>query len=107
MDIFKCYECGLILTDNVKACEHMEKYHNIKVVDEEITKSLFCSMCKFTSSNMNELKKHIMKDHEIGEHEWWTENIKTEYYCQECEIEFSKREMFMNHMEKKHTVKIL
>ena len=28
MDIFKCYECGLISTDNAKACEHMEKYHS-------------------------------------------------------------------------------
>ena len=64
MDIFKCYECGLTSTDNVKANEHMEKHYKIKVVVDEVTKSHFCSMCKCKSPNMGEIKNHIMKEHE-------------------------------------------
>ena len=33
---------------------------------------------------------------------WWTEKIRSEYYCDECEVEFNTMIMFMNHLEADH-----
>ena len=103
MEKFQCSECGLTSAEQSKINEHMQKYHNIQVVQEDIAKSFFCSLCSFKSKNMNYFKDHMIGNHEMGEHQWWTEDIRLEYYCDECEIELSQREFFVEHMENNHS----
>ena len=48
---------------------------------------------------MGEFKKHMIVQHQKGAHEWWTEDVKSEYYCEECDIEFSQKQMLISHIE--------
>ena len=102
MDTFKCYEYGLTSTDQVKVNEHMAQSHGVKVVNEELEKHNFCSQCNYTSSNMGKFKNHMKKDHGKGEHNWWTEDIRSEFYCKECQIKFPQRTLLKSHMEENH-----
>ena len=81
----------------------MQENHNIKVVQEEIARSNFCSMCTFKSKDMSEFKNHMINDHNKASHDWWTENIKSEFYCDECDMEIPKKALFIEHMDINHS----
>ena len=104
MDRFKCYECGFLSIDQSKIKDHMQEVHSIKVgQEEEIARSHFCSLCSYKSKNTNDFKNHMITDHGKAKHDWWTETMKTEFYCDECDIEISQKDMFTDHIEKNHT----
>ena len=103
MEEFKCYECGYLTTDQSKINNHMQENHSIKVVQEEMSRSNFYYLCSYKSRDMSEFKNHMINEHEKASHEWWTEGIKSEFYCDECDIEIKKKELYIEHMDNIHS----
>ena len=62
-----------------------------------------CARCSFKSLNMNEFKKHTIDEHDKGEHDWWSEEIKAEYYHNQCDSEFNNRDIFSDHVDTAHS----
>ena len=98
MNQLQCFECGMTSPDQDKIKTHMNDVHGIKV-EEEIERTNFCAICSYKNSNMGEFKKHMIIQHQKGAHEWWTEDVKSEYYCEECDSEFSLKQMLIDHIE--------
>ena len=99
MDQFQCSECGLTSPDQDKIKTHMKAVHGIKVEEDNIGRTNFVALCSYNNMNMGEFKKHMITEHKKGAHEWWTEDVKSEYYCEECDIKFSEKQMLTNHIE--------
>ena len=51
---------------------------------------------------MNDFKQHMITDHKKDAHAWWSEEIKAEFYCDECESEFTMKTLLISHMEAIH-----
>ena len=102
MEKFQCFECGLNSVNQKEIIVHMNTHHNIKVEDKSDMKTYFCGSCSFKSLNMNEFKKHMMDEHKKEEHDWWSDDIKAKYYCNQCDIEFDSRDMFTDHRDLAH-----
>ena len=102
MDQFKCFICEVTLGRVDEMRVHMDKFHNMKIEEEAITKTIFCALCSYKTRKMNEYKNHMIKDHEKKTHDWWTENIKAEFYCEECECEFTLKPLLISHMDTVH-----
>ena len=76
--------------------------HKINVEEEALTRTNFCAICNFKTRKMNEFREHMISNHNKEGHNWWTEAIRAEYYCDICEVEFTKKVMLISHMEKDH-----
>ena len=86
--------------DNVK--EHMNKSHNLKVESDLLSRKCPCSLCSFTTTNINDLKNHIINVHKKDKHNWMVEDITAEFTCDECDIKFSRKSELEIHMNRIH-----
>ena len=102
MEQFQCIQCDKNSSDNEEIKVHMVTAHNIKIEEETISETIFCTLCNFKTRNMNYFKKHMINAHDKESHNWWTEDMKSGYYCDSCEIEFSKKSMLISHLEADH-----
>ena len=102
MEKFQCYECGIKSVTQKDIVFHMNKHHGIKVEIESVMKTIFCGSCSFISMNMNEFKKHMIEEHNKEEYNWWSDEIKAEYYCNQCDSEFNNKAIFTDHIEMAH-----
>ena len=102
MDQFACFVCEVTSSKVNEIKEHMNKFHNMKMEEESITKTNLCALCNYTTRKMNDFKKHMITDHEKKSHAWWSGDIKAEYYCEECECEFNTKTELVSHMDTIH-----
>ena len=102
MDLFQCYECGTKSLNQEKLVNHMNKAHNIKVEEEPIYKFYLCSICGYNAKNMNEYKNHQIKLHNKELHNWMVDEIRIEFKCKECDIEFPTYSSVETHMNTVH-----
>ena len=102
MDQVQCYECGIKSLNQEKLVNHMNKAHNIKVEKEPICKFYLCSLCGYNAKDMNEYKNHQIKLHKKELHNWMVDEIRIEFKCQECNIEFPTESSVANHMNTIH-----
>ena len=103
MDQFQCFECGMLTIDEAKIKKHMNTAHNIKVEIDIMGRKFPCSLCSFTTRNMDELKNHLMNVHNKEEHNWMVEDIKAEFTCDECDWVFSRKSELENHLSVVHS----
>ena len=86
MEHFQCVECGMISEDQGLISSHMRTSHNLKIEVDLLSRKFPCSLCVFTTRNMDEFKSHLISVHNKETHNWMVEEIEEEYYCDECEI---------------------
>ena len=103
MDQYQCFECGMISKDECKVKTHMRTVHMIKVETEHITRKFSCSLCKFSSTNMNELKCHLIYDHKKDPHNWMVGEIEAKFKCDECDSDFPRKSETERHMNLLHS----
>ena len=80
----------------------MSKTHNVKVNFDITAINYFCPLCVYATKSMAELKNHLVSDHNKEKHDWMVQEIKAEFSCAECVIEFPRRSLLVNHMDKFH-----
>ena len=102
MNHFQCFECGMISDDQGLISNHMRISHNIKVEVDLLSRNFPCSLCKFTTRDMDELKNHLISVHNKEKYNWMVEEIEEEYHCDECEIKFSRKSELQNHLNNVH-----
>ena len=102
MEQFQCSECGMILMDQEKIKNHMNKVHKIKVEKESTYKFYSCSLCSFNAKDMNMYKNHQIKLHNKEQHNWMVDEISIEYKCEECDIEFPTDSAVKSHADTVH-----
>ena len=102
MDQFQCFVCGIISKDQAKVSNHMNKKRNYKVTTEMISRKFLCSLCQYFTANMNDLKSHLIKDHNKEQHNWMVEEINSEFTCDECQLQFPRKVMLVCHMDNLH-----
>ena len=102
MDKFQCFECGMMTNNPDKVKEHMNKSHNLKVEEDLLSRKFPCSLCIFTTRNMEDLKNHLIDVHKKDKHNWMVEEITAVFTCDECDIHFSRRSELEAHMNKIH-----
>ena len=93
----------MISTDQVMVSNHMRTSHNIKVEVDLLSRKFPCSLCRFTTRNMEELKTHLISDHHKEKHNWMVEEIEAEFGCDECDINFPKKSVLESHLKKVHS----
>ena len=103
MEQFQCFECGMISNDQVKVSNHMRTSHNIKVEVDLLSRKFPCSLCKFTTRNMEELKGHLINDHNKEEHNWMVEEIEAQFVCDECDMKFPRKSVLEEHLNETHS----
>ena len=54
MDQFQCFECGMVTRDQDKVNKHMLASHGIKVETEMLNRKFSCTLCNFSSRDMEE-----------------------------------------------------
>ena len=81
----------------------MNNAHNIKIEVEIITKKFSCSLCTYTTSNMNEFKMHQITMHKKDPHNWMVDEIREIYSCEECSLQFPEKVGLDIHMDKSHS----
>ena len=81
----------------------MNREHNIKTGEENSNDIFVCSLCSCKKSNMGDFKNHMKTIHSKKDWNWWTEEIKVIFMCEECEMEFPEKSMLRNHKEMDHT----
>ena len=102
MEKFQCIECGWITEDNTKSILHMKMVHNMDLKDEINIAKFVCDMCRYSISNMSKLKDHMIEVLGKEKYGWWTGDIKIEFSCDECDIEFDNGTDLRKHKEKVH-----
>ena len=83
---------------------HMNEIHNMKFGEVELIQRKYsCSLCSLMTSNMNDLKNHIMSVHNKEQHNWMVTEIKAEYSCDECDLKFPKMSLLNSHLDTLHS----
>ena len=75
----------------------MNKTHNIKVEEDIMGRKFPCTLCPYTTRNMDELKDHLITQHKKDEHNWMVEEIIAVYTCDECELDFPTMSQLESH----------
>ena len=69
MDHYQCFECGMITSYAVLIKKTYKCItHNIKVEEDIIGRKFPCTLCPFTTRNMDELKEHHLSLHKKKRH---------------------------------------
>ena len=92
----------MVSNDQMKVSNHMRISHNIKVEVDLLSRKFPCSLCKYTTRNMDELKNHLIREHNKDKYNWMVEEIEAEYACDECEIKYSRKSELEDHLNKIH-----
>ena len=103
MDQLQCFECGMVSNDEALIKNHMNRVHAIKVEVNDLARKFSCPSCSFTTENMEELKRHLTKEHKKDESNWMVEGIDSVFRCDECDIEFPQQSMLVNHKDNIHS----
>ena len=82
--------------------KHMSTAHNVKVEVDLLSRKFSCSLCSFTTRAMDELKKHLITEHKKEEHNWMVEEIKAEFTCDECGLDFPRKSLLASHLDTVH-----
>ena len=98
MDHFQCFECGMITSDEILIKNHMNKSHNIKVEVNLMSRKFPCSLCEYTTRNMDELRAHLINQHKKENHNWMVEEIIAVYTCDECQLNFPRMSQLESHI---------
>ena len=51
---------------------------------------------------MEELKNHLIIEHNKDKHNWMVEEITEEFSCDECDVKFSRKSELETHLNKLH-----
>ena len=81
----------------------MNKVHSIKVEPESTSRKFSCSLCNYSTSNMNEFKNHLIVAHKKESHTWMVEEINIVFKCDECDLEFPRKSLLEGHMDQYHS----
>ena len=65
----------------------MNREHNIKTGEEDSKDSFVCSLCSCKKSNMGDFKNHMKTIHSKEDWNWWTEEVKVIFMCEECDVD--------------------
>ena len=103
MEHFQCFECGMISSDQGPISSHMRKSHNIKVEVDNLSRKFPCSLCRFTTRSMEEIKKHLISEHNKEQHNWMVEEVTEEFVCDDCDMKFSRKSELETHMNIVHS----
>ena len=103
MEHFQCFECGMISSDLGLISSHMRKSHNIKVEVDDLSRKFPCSLCRFTTRSMEEIKKHLISEHNKEQHNLMVEEITEEFVCDDCDMKLSRKSELEIHMNKVHS----
>ena len=100
MDQLQCFECGMVSKDEAIIKNHMNRVHAIKVEVNDLARKFSCPSCNYTTENMAELKRHLIKEHKKDEFNWMVEGIDSVF---RCDIEFPQQSMLVNHKDNIHS----
>ena len=81
----------------------MNTVHNIKVETDMLNRKFPCSLCIYTTRNINKLRSHLMNAHNKEEHNWMVEDITAVFSCDDCDLEFSRRSELSLHLDSVHS----
>ena len=80
----------------------MNAVHSIKVEIDTLSMKIQCHLCDFGTRNMSEYKKHLINDHKKEEHNWMVDEVKGNFYCDDCETEFPDNALLADHINNIH-----
>ena len=92
----------MISSDQEKIIKHMNAVHSIKVEIDTLSMKIQCYLCDFGTRNMSEYKKHLINDHKKEEHNWMVDEVKGNFYCDDCETEFPDKALLADHNNNIH-----